>query len=333
MAENNAVLSTDEIIGHEQNIATLLKTVKLKKVAHAYLFMGPAGVGKLTTALAFARALLCLSPVEGKSCNHCRHCQQVNTGNHPDLHIIKPSGATIKLEQIHLLQKNVYYRSYQGGRQVYIIEDCDTMTLEAANALLKTLEEPPGNTVFLLVSSRPYGILPTIQSRCQQLWFKPMSVEQITEGLKRYSSVNDRDAQMIASMAGGSLGQALNLIEGDITERRRKMLDILQKTCQGDLVELLKESAILSNDRTTALEFVRLMQLWLRDLLVWQKTKDISLIINSDLINMINDWTEKYTLDGLLEMIEEGEKAASRLEAKGNVRLVLDALLLKLAVT
>lgn len=331
MQANNAVLSIKEIIGHRQNTAVLLKAVKLDKVAHAYLFIGPAGVGKLTTALAFAKSLLCERPVEGESCNSCRSCLQVNSGNHPDLHIVHPSGASIKLEQIHLLQKNVHYRSYQGGRRVYIIEDCDTMTAEAANSLLKTLEEPPGNTVFVLVSSRPYALLPTIQSRCQQFWFKPMSVDQIICGLSRYADISEQQAATIAAMAGGSLGQALSFVDGDIINSRKRVLGILQKAQQGDIIGLLKESAELSADRLLALESVSLMQLWFRDLLVWKKTQNKSLIINNDLINILDDWKQKYSENRLLEMMGEGETARSRLEARGNVRLVLDALLLKLA--
>ncbi|MBM7855170.1 DNA polymerase-3 subunit delta' [Desulfohalotomaculum tongense] len=317
-----------DIIGHSQNIRTLLKAVKDSKVAHAYLFIGPEGVGKTTTGAAFARALLCENPADGDSCGTCRHCRQVDGGNHPDLHQITPAGAVIKLEQIHQLQKNVYYRSYQGGRQVYIIKKCDVMTAEAANSLLKTLEEPPGNAVFILISSRPYALLPTILSRCQQFWFKPMSVNQIVEGLTFLAGVSGKQGQMIASMAGGSLGRALALHRGDIQSRRKRVLKIFERIASGNIVELLRESADLSADRGMAVQWIELIQLWLRDLLIWKLTGDKTLVINSDMVEELDKWAREYNSRRLVDMMEEIERARARLEARGNTRLVLDALFL-----
>ncbi|MBO8138226.1 MAG: DNA polymerase III subunit delta' [Desulfotomaculum sp.] len=317
-----------DIIGHKQNIHILMKAVSENKVGHAYLFTGPDGVGKNTTALAFARALLCEDPINGDSCNNCRHCRQVNKGNHPDLHEVIPTGAAIKLEQIHQLQKNIHYRSYQGGRQVYLIKKCDVLTAEAANSLLKTLEEPPGNAVFILISSRPYSLLPTILSRCQQFWFKPMSIQQIVQGLKRYSDVDDEKAEMIAAMAGGSLGRALALTGEDIKNSRKKVLEILEKIYSGSIIDLLQQSAELADNREMAVEWIDLIQLWLRDLLVWKQTGDRSLIINRDLVEELEKWSIRYNLHCLVDMMEEMERARSRLEARGNIRLVLDALFL-----
>ncbi|MTI82080.1 MAG: DNA polymerase III subunit delta' [Firmicutes bacterium] len=318
----------NDIIGHQQNIYTLHKAIVDNKVAHAYLFTGPAGVGKTTTAQAFGMALLCESPVEGDSCCSCRSCNQVSGGNHPDLHQVSPSGAVIKLEQIHLLQKSVYYRSYQGGRQVFLIKNCDLMTAEAANSLLKTLEEPPESSVFILISSRPYALLPTILSRCQQFWFKPMSVDQIIKGLKLLSDISGEQAQMIASMAGGSLARGLIINSEDIDTGRQKVLQVFEKIYSGNIVELLQQSADLSTDREQALEWVNLLQLWLRDLLVWKQTRNKSLVINSDMEEHLVKWAEKYNSRRLMDMMEEIERSRMRLEARGNIRLVLDALLL-----
>jgi DNA polymerase-3 subunit delta' len=324
--------SFGDIIGHTENINTLIKAVVNNRVAHAYLFIGTPGVGKSTIAYIFAKALLCDRPIEGQCCNSCKNCSQVEGGNHPDLHVIKPSGATIKLEQIHYMQKNVYYRSYQGGRQAYIIQNCDVMTAEAANSLLKTLEEPPENTIFILVSSRPYALLPTILSRCQQFWFKPMTVEQIVEGLHRQTDLTAVEKQMIASMAGGSLGRAISLVEENIHIIRTRVLDILSQLRAGDIVQLLQEAANLSAERSDALEWIELLQLWVRDMLVWSQTRDKKLIINVDLLDEVEKWSSKYTLNQLLDMMEEVEQGRSRLEAKGNSRLVIEAMLLKMIV-
>lgn len=318
-----------EIIGHQENIDILIKTVESGKVAHAYLFVGPAGVGKSITARAFAQLLLCEQP-EGQSCNRCRSCRQFIGGNHPDFYHIEPSGATIKLEQVHQMLKRVGYRSYQGGRQIYLIQQCDAMTLEAANALLKTLEEPQGNTVFILTSSRPYGILPTILSRCQQFCFKPMAVSEIMEGLGRYTDVPTDRRQLLAVMAGGSLGRALQLAATDMTDGRERVLTALNTIQRHGLVETLQQAAQLATDRAAVVEWLELLQLWLRDLLVWQLTADRSLLINIDYVTELTSPTG-YTIDQLLGMMEETEKAKKRLEANGNVRLVLEVLLLQLS--
>ncbi|MEG6617133.1 DNA polymerase III subunit delta' [Peptococcaceae bacterium 1198_IL3148] len=323
--------SFQDIIGHTENINTLIKAIVNNRVAHAYLFVGTPGVGKGTIAHGFAKALLCENPVAGEACNRCRHCGQVEGNNHPDLHVTTPTGATIKLEQIHYVQKNVNYRSYQGGRQVYIIEDCDVMTAEAANSLLKTLEEPPVNTVFILISSRPYALLPTILSRCQQFWFKPMSVDQIVEGLNRQTNLTAVEQQMIAAMAGGSLGRAISLVKENIHTVRNSVLNTLDKIKAGDMVPLLQQAATLASERTDAVEWVEMLQLWIRDVLVWSQTEDKTLIINVDLLDEVAQWSGRYRPEQLLAMMAEVEQARWRLESKGNTRLVIDALLLNLA--
>ncbi|WP_031516395.1 DNA polymerase III subunit delta' [Desulfofalx alkaliphila] len=331
MGSLGKVISFDEIIGHKEALDTLLKALRLQRVAHAYLFMGPAGLGKTTTAMAFAASLLCERAPDGSFCGSCRSCRQIEGGNNPDLQVVEPSGATIKLEQVKQLQRNINYKSYQGGRQVYLIKQCDTMTAEAANSLLKTLEDPPGNAVFILITSRPYGILPTISSRCQNLWFYPLAKDLVMAGLKRYSHVQGDRAAVIAAMAGGSIGRALELVDEEVYLTRERMLAVFEKIRDGDLVQLLGESASLSGDRDAALGWLQLLQLWFRDLLVWQQTKDKSLIINIDLEDQVDKYAGEYSTDQLMDMLKDIERARSRLEAKGNGRLVLDALLLRLA--
>lgn len=323
------VNSLYQIIGHRETVSTLINAIISNKVAHAYLFVGPVGVGKSTTAKAFAKTLLCEHSGNGSSCGSCRNCLQVGGGNHPDLHVLSPGGATIKLEQVQQLQKQANYRSYQGGYQVYIISQCDLMTPEAANSLLKTLEEPPGNVVYILVSSRPYAVLPTILSRCQQFWFKSLPEKLIMEGLERHGYTTADNTKMLCLMAGGSLGRALELAEGNIFKNREEALARFKWIDTGDVVELLRQSAELAADRTLALGWIELIQLWIRDLLIWKITKEKTLIINIDLLDKLD--SQRYTIGRLVDMMEGIELARTRLEARGNTRLVMDVLLLNLA--
>lgn len=320
-----------EIIGHQANIATLIQAVQADKVAHAYLFAGAAGVGKQSTAQAFAQGLLCAQPLAGQGCRQCKSCLQFKGGNHPDFYILAPSGATIKIEQIRQLQKHVNYRSYQGGRKVYLIQQCDTMTADAANSFLKTLEEPPPGCVFILLSSRPHALLTTISSRCQQYWFKPMAVAEIIEGLRQNDTINPAQHPMLAAMAGGSLGRALQLAQGDIDASRQQAMAVFTILQQHDLVALLQAGAELASHRPAVLEWVTLLQQWLRDILVWQLTGRETLLINLDLATELAVAAAGYSEAQVLGMMEETMKAKTRLEANGNVRLVVEVLLLQLA--
>jgi DNA polymerase-3 subunit delta' len=139
-----------EIIGHQENIQLLQNAISQNQVAHAYLFLGPKGVGKKTTALAFARALFCSCPIGGDACGRCRCCQQVSEGNHPDLYLISPTGSSIKIDQVREIQKKAIIKPYQGQRVTFLLELVETMTSEAANCLLKLLEEPNQGVSFIL---------------------------------------------------------------------------------------------------------------------------------------------------------------------------------------
>lgn len=322
-----------QITGHEQNIAALKKVLESNKVAHAYLFVGPAGVGKRTVALAFARLLLCENIINGGSCFNCRSCRQISGGNHPDLHLVELAGATIKLEQIQQLQKQGYYRSYQGGRRIYLIPQSEVMTTPAANALLKILEEPPAEMVFILTSSRPAALLPTIRSRCQQFWFRLLTIDQITAGLSASTSteLTKEHQHLLAVMSGGSLGRALALVNQDIQAGRTKVIAILEKATANDLVALLMEAAALATDRVLIEELLEFLPLWLRDVLVWKITKNKSLISNIDMLPEITKQARQYPVSSLVAMLEETELMRKHLETKGNVRLLLDVFFLKLA--
>ncbi|BAF58244.1 MAG: DNA polymerase III subunit delta' [Pelotomaculum sp.] len=320
-----------EIVGHRQITGALMNAVACGRVAHAYLFAGPAGVGKKTTALAFARALLCPVPEGGDACGTCRQCRQVEHRNHPDLYIVNPSGATIKIEQIRELQHRAPYRPYQGGRKLFLICRAETMTAEAANCLLKTLEEPPHDTVLILVSDQPQSLLPTVLSRCQQCFFKSIPLSELSGSLTARHGLAQEEALLAAAMSGGSMGKALAYASGSLAERRNAAGALAGALKTAGPLEALEMAGKISEDREEALLILEMLICWFRDLLVYRETEDAALLFNADRAGLVKKEAQSFQPGRLVEIIEDIEATRNKIEANASTRLALEALFLRLS--
>ena len=167
------------IIGHQQIVEQLQHTVATDRIAGAYLFVGPTGVGKEMVARYFAQLIFCQQDAQPPTvCGTCLACRKVDSGNHPDLQFIRPEGSLLKIGQIRELQKRIIYEPLEASRKVYILTDVDRMNAEAENCLLKTLEEPPASSVLILLTSNIQALLPTTRSRCQILQFHAMPTQE-----------------------------------------------------------------------------------------------------------------------------------------------------------
>lgn len=319
-----------EIVGHKQSVKVLMRSLSSGRVAHAILLAGPGGVGKKTAALSFARALLCSSPAGGDACGVCRECRQVSSGNHPDFYIVQPAGASIKIDQIRDIQRKVPYLSYQGGRKIFLIRQAETMTAEAANCMLKTLEEPPGDTVFILVSDRPQALLPTILSRCQQIYFKSMTVNELIQGLVSLEGVAEEEARLYASLAGGSMGRALSYASGELLADRDEVNALAQKLRACSLTEAMNMAEKASESKVKALFTLDTLACWYRDLLVCREAGDTGSLYNSDQAGVIKTEAGRYETTRILEIIEEIEHTKRKIEVNANTRMALEALFLRL---
>ncbi|WP_411344560.1 DNA polymerase III subunit delta' [Paenibacillus sp. WLX1005] len=173
-------MSFQEIIGQDTAKRVLQNGLRQQKISHAYLFNGPAGSGQLKMAHSFARALVCIHRGE-EACGECIECRKMQHGNHPDFLLVEPDGNSIKIDQIRELQRIFSYRSEAGNRKIYIIRDADKMTVQAANSLLKFLEEPPAPAVAILLTENIQSILPTIRSRTQPVLFTAVDYHQMTQ--------------------------------------------------------------------------------------------------------------------------------------------------------
>ena len=325
-------MSFKEIIGHDKQIEHLQNAMRNGRIAHAYLFAGKEGIGKELVALNLAKGLNCLRGSEDP-CDECRSCSKVGHLNHPDVLLIKPRGPSIRIDQVRDLQRELSHRPYEGKRRVCILADSDRMTQEAANALLKTLEEPPLHTVMILLAANPDLILPTIASRCQRIPFHPLSVEQLTEVVRARLALEGNEAHILASLADGSPGKAFQM-DPDVILRTRG--EIIKKVIDLPLyggeriLGLAEELTTSSHDLAMVLTMIHA---WYRDLLAYRETGTGAQLINIDLSHEIQKAASATTTPSLIHRMEVVQEALWNLERNANRQITMEALLLDLART
>ena len=226
-------MSFKEIIGHRRPIRLLQRAILNDRLPNAYLFLGPEGVGKRLTALTLAKTLNCEQRSDD-CCEQCLPCRKIEESNHPDVSVIGPDGQFIKIESIRQLQRSLTYRPYEGRKRVCVIDGADHMKAEGANALLKTLEEPPGNTLLVLLSAEREVLLPTIISRCQPVTFGSLPMDEVASVLCGRASMDEREAAAVAMLSQGSLGRALEMVEQTVWQKRPgRIRDVMDLPTQG----------------------------------------------------------------------------------------------------
>lgn len=329
----------DSILGHNQQKKILLKSKKENRVSHAYLFCGVEGIGKKLAAIEFAKTLNCLNLNENeqKKCE-CTSCKKIEKLIHPDVLVYEyTKEKNIKVDQIRDdIEQKIYLRPYEGNYKVFILDDAERMNVNAQNAFLKTLEEPPQYSVLILITSTPDILLPTIRSRCQTINFNPLPDELIQNELKKNSELNSDDIKIASQISNGSLGKALKITKESLEKRNEvieKITNINQKNPSeiSNLLESLNIDA--RNEETDGLkEFFHFISLWLRDLITLKTSSEKEKIINSDLISESEEFASTRTLETITEKticLEQTWYAISRLNA--NKKLALENLFLKLS--
>ena len=223
------------IVGQERALRIVRESLANRRLHHALLFAGPAGVGKRATAMALAAALLC--EAGGKdACGECNSCAQVGAESHPDLTVVEmpEKKKSVSIEQIRTLQRALARRALAGRRKVAIVDDANTLTSEAQNAFLKTLEEPPARSFLVIVSRSASALLPTVRSRCQQITFSPLPDADVTRLLIDRHQVEPDEAAELARYAEGSLGAALALRTEGLPEMEAQLRWLLRESAFGE---------------------------------------------------------------------------------------------------
>jgi len=313
-------------IGHDWAVELLEHALRNEHIGHAYLFIGQEQIGKLTLATEFAAALNCVGAAP--PCRECTACRKTFEGSHPDVLCISPQNGRIKIEQIREMQRQTALSPYEGRLRVCLINDLHTATTEAANALLKTLEEPPARVVILLTAVNQESLLPTVVSRCQILQLRPVPAALIEQTLRRSEGQNAQRAADISRWAAGRIGWALTAArDPDVLSAYQKQTEgLLQILSQGG-AERMHSLEQLSK-RENLREILKLWQIWWRDV-VMAASGNIELVINHDQLSALQSIAREWQLEQAAAAYRGTGEALLMLEQNVNPRAVLELLTLR----
>lgn len=247
----------EKIVGNTPIKQMLEKTIQKETTSHSYLFVGIKGIGKKMVAIEFAKKILCIKKEQDET---CKSCIEFESKNHPDFMCIKPEGNSIKIEQIRFLQKKIQEKPIIANKKVYIIDEADTMTSEAQNCLLKTLEEPPEFATLILIGSNENAFLTTIKSRCMILHFQPITNEAIKQYMEENYGMTNIPQNYI-NMFQGSIGKAISL--KDKQAQYESIENIIENLNQKDLIEILKLAEPLYKAKEEIFEILEYMNILL----------------------------------------------------------------------
>lgn len=330
MRDLEEMLGFDRVVGHGDIIQHLKNAIREDKVSHAYIFGGEDGAGKRLLASLFAMDLLCKEG-DGEPCMHCASCRKAISGNHPDiLYITHDNPNSIGVDELReQLVDTIDIRPYESSRKVYICDDADKMTVQAQNAILKSIEEPPSYAVILLLSENPEALLPTIRSRCVTLQLKPVGDALIKEYLMQTLHVPDYQAEIEASYAQGNVGKAIRAAESaDFMRTTQDALRLMKASGKMDIVELIDAIKFMSSEKSNVQEYLDLFSMWFRDVLMFKATREVDDLIFKDEVAAITERAQTSSYEGLEAIQQAIATAGARLRANVNFDLVMELLFL-----
>ncbi len=358
----------NKIKGQDKAVDILQRALKQSKVANSYLFYGPEGVGKFTTALYLGMAMNCHSTMDKRPCGVCLSCKKFLSLSHPDLIYIFPfpkesnkpdisiegeikvekilneykayidnkisspwkeyffsKNIGIRIASIRMLEHRIQLSPNEGNYKICIIEYADTMTIQAANAFLKTLEEPPEDTIIILTTSKPNSLLPTIISRCQQLQFYPVPKSKIEEELLRYETLEIFEAKMLARISNGNMEKALRLMEGGKIEVREQTLQFLTFVINNNDLKFIELSNQFrtSKNLTKLQEMISQLIIWLSDITYYKhQQSEITNLDKTEILEVLYERNPNVE-DYAPELINFMEEMLQRLNGHVNPQLVI----------
>ncbi len=341
-----------KLIGNDEVKATLLRLLSSGRLPGSLLFTGEEGIGKKLFALELAKALNCRNRQGVEACDECSSCKRIDRSTfppfndddddkeriiwseHADVAMARPYKQIIRIPVMRELEREANYRPFEGAARIFIVEDADYLNEPAANALLKTLEEPEPTTRLILTTTNPTALLATIRSRCQIIQFAPIPASQIEEFLIEHKGVSTKDAQLLARISRGSLGRACEADVETYRERRAAMLRVLHAlTITGDRAELLRsaEELAAAKDRDEYEQRLSVLEALIRDAWALSLGRPKESIVNVDVLGdlqVIADHLRSAQAASWLRQIEELRGA---LEVNLNRKIASDALLLAMA--
>lgn len=320
----------EDILGNEHIVEHFKKAIENNKISHAYIINGEKGMGKRTVAKAFAMTLLC----EEKGtvpCMKCHSCVQALTDNNPDLIMITPDKpTTLSIDHIRqTLVNDVELKPYSNSHKVYIVEDAELMNNAAQNAILKTIEEPPEYAVIILLTTNISALLQTVLSRCVKLDMQPLKKEVVKKYLMEKEKVVDYQADIAVSFAGGNLGKAIELSKSqDFAEMLDEVVQLLRYIKDMQAYEVVAAVKRASEYKFRFTDYIDLMILWFRDVLVYKASQNVNELIFKDEIQTIKKHAAKSSYNGIEHILEAMNKAKLRLKANVNFDVAIEMMFL-----
>ncbi len=320
-----------DVVGHDRVVEVLRRSLRSGKTAHAYIFEGPSGCGRRKTALALIQALFCPTATDD-ACGVCASCSKVANGNHADIHIVEPlpDKRDINISQLRDVQRDLAMRPYEAPRAACIIEPADKMNVNSANSFLKTLEEPPGNAIIILITENADMLLSTIRSRCQLVRFSPLSPEHVRLLLER-NGMEAENAALLAPLSDGSMQRALEFDNDSLALRREQLIKRLSALSLDRVATIFDASEELSGNRDETLETIDMLLSFSRDLV--HLAAGCGTIINTTIQPMLEKLGSRLNLQGALQLAEDILETRRSVQRNANAKLALDHLFIKIAGT
>lgn len=321
-----------DVVGHKNIIQYIGNAVKTDKVSHAYILNGEKGSGKKLLASLFAMSLQCQDREEdGDACGKCQSCKQMVNNNQPDIIKVtheKPS--TISIDDIReQVNNDIMIKPYSSRYKIYIIADADMMTVQAQNALLKTIEEPPEYAVIMLLTENAETLLPTIRSRCVMLKLRNIKDQLVKKYLMEQMEIPDYKTDVCVAFAQGNMGKAIMLATSEhFNEIKEEAVHLLRNINEMDLHELIDAVKRCMSYKLEISDYLDVIAIWYRDVLIYKATRNVDRVVFSDQLKYIKDRANKSSYEGIEIILDALEKAKSRLKANVNFELTMELLLL-----
>jgi DNA polymerase III subunit delta' len=321
------------LVGNERVKRLLQRAVAEDRIRQGLIFAGMRGVGKHQFALALAQALNCRRPVNGDACGICDQCIKIAAREHIDVETIVADGQVIKIAQMREMTEKANYRPYDGRRRVYILDDAERLNLNAANSILKILEEPPPTTLLILLTAKPYALLQTIRSRCQMVSFAPLATSELEAFLNEHYKRPAKENQLLARLARGSIGQALEIDLGIYREQRTMMVDLIEAVLIArDTMKLMQAAEHLAKklEREEFERHLDALLVLLADVFHLKLGGTAESLTNADIAPRLEKIAATVTFDQINDWVERIEGVMQGLTRNLNRQLAVEEMLLAL---
>ena len=320
-----------DIIGQESIKKHLQTAIKTGNLSHAYIINGEYGSGRQTIASALAKTIQCQSKTDDTdACGVCTSCKQAESHNRPDIKYITHDKTSISVNDIReQLNNDISIKPYSSEYKIYIIPDANKMTEQAQNALLKTIEEPPVYAIIILLTENCDSLLPTIRSRCVTLTMNPVEKDKICTYLENKFQLEPEQAQIAANYCQGNIGKAIRFASSsDFIEMKNQVLKLLKNLDSMDIASIIDTIKEFSTHKNDINDYLDLMLLWYRDVLMFKVTKDANLLLYSDEYSAISEQATKRDYENIENIIAAIDKAKVRLKANVNFDVTIELMIL-----